>query len=257
MENKENVEMSIPILNLPRFEEDLKSSPTEKILNHGFVTLINFPKNSDLMVVNSARVSFGKWKDTLDESDEKLIDYLVKNKHDSPLRHVQITFHIKAPEFVMRQWYKHIVGIAYTPAREPDHAWNEISGRYVTYEEEFYFPEIFRKQSKSNKQATVNENIEDFEKADILYKESISKSYATYKELINLGVGKEIARTVLPLTFYTEVIWTASLQAILNFISLRDHQHAQYEIQLYAKAIRKLVADVAPLTTNAWDKYRI
>jgi thymidylate synthase (FAD) len=121
---------------------------TVPVLDKGFVTLIDH-LGGDLTVANSARVSYGKKKDELDEKDVKLIHFLVREKHDSPLRHVQIQFRVKAPEFVMRQWYKHVVGVSYTVAREPDHAWNEISGRYVQYNHEFYRPQSFRKQSEN------------------------------------------------------------------------------------------------------------
>jgi len=227
-----------------------------EVLNHGFITMVMSPENGDLMVVNAARVSFGKHHSKLQRGDKALLNYLVKNKHDSPFRHVQITFRIKAPEFVMRQWYKHIVGISYTPEREIDHAWNEISGRYVEYPDEFYFPEIFRKQSSDNKQATRNEEIDQPLKASEIYEKAVTHSYVSYKELLELGVGREIARTILPLNFYTEVYWTASLQAILNFINLRDHDGSQHEIRLYAKSLAELVKTVAPITMELWSLHR-
>lgn len=228
------------------------------VLNHGYVILIDDQPliNGDLKVINAARASFGKKHETFDNSDEKLIDYLVKNRHDSPLRHVNISMYIKAPEFVLRQWYKHVVGIAYTPAREVDHAWNEKSGRYVEYEEEFYYPEVFRQQSKSNKQGTIHEEVEKAILAKSIYENTIKQSYDAYKQLLSYGVGKEIARTVLPLNFYTEVMWTASLQAILNFILLRDHDGAQEEIRVYAKAVRKLITQIAPTVLKAWETHR-
>lgn len=233
------------------------NTKTINVLNKGFITLVFAPTNGDLIVVNAARVSFDISKEVFDDKDAKLIDYLVRNKHDSPIRHVNMTFRIKAPEFVMRQWYKHIVGASYTVAREPDHAWNEVSGRYVEYDEEFYIPDKFRKQSKNNKQATTDEEIDAAEQAHALYAETISNAYAKYKELLGMGVGREIARTVLPVGFYTEVIWTASLQAILNFISLRDHEHAQHEIRVYAQALRELIKEVVPETMVSWEKHRI
>ena len=118
-----------------------------KVLDKGFVEVIDTLGN-DLTVVNSARVSFGKRKTKWDKSDERLVRYLAKHQHHSPFRHLQIQFHIKAPEFVMRQWYKHVVGIETTSnSSTKDHAWNEISGRYVEVED-FYTPEVFRKQSE-------------------------------------------------------------------------------------------------------------
>ena len=122
------------------------------VLDKGFIEVVD-SLGSDLTVVNSARVSFGKRKEKFDKSDERLVRYLAKHKHYSPFRHLQIQFHIKTPEFVMRQWYKHVVGIETTSnSSTKDHAWNEISGRYVEYDE-FYEPTIYRKQSDDNKQA--------------------------------------------------------------------------------------------------------
>ncbi len=227
-----------------------------EVLNKGFVSLINAPENADLISVNAARVSFGRESKEMAVADERLIDYLVKHKHDSPFRHSHFTFRIKAPEFVMRQWYKHVVGIAYTPEREPDHAWNEISGRYVEYEPDFYFPDIYRKQSSDNKQATIDEEIDKPEFAEAIYRQTVMQSYDAYKGLIELGVGREIARTILPLNFYTEVVWTVSLQAVLNFVTLRDHDGSQHEIRLYAQALTHILEKIAPVTMKCWNKYR-
>ena len=117
------------------------------VLDKGFVEAID-NMGSDLTVSNSARVSFGKRKTTYDNRDRKLVTYLAKHKHFSPFRHLMVQFHIKAPEFVMRQWYKHVVGCETTSSSSTkDHAWNEISGRYVPVRE-YYYPSFFRKQSK-------------------------------------------------------------------------------------------------------------
>ena len=114
-----------------------------KVLDKGFIEVIDSLGN-DLTVVNSARVSFGKRKETFDKSDERLVRYLAKYKHYSPFRHLQVQFHIKAPEFVMRQWYKHVVGIETTSnSATKDHAWNEISGRYVPVED-YYEPSVWK-----------------------------------------------------------------------------------------------------------------
>ena len=123
-----------------------------KVLDKGFIEVVD-SLGDDLTVVNSARVSFGKRKKYWDKSDERLVRYLAKHKHYSPFRRLQVQFHIKAPEFVMRQWYKHVVGIETTSnSSAKDHAWNEISGRYVEVED-FYYPSVWRKQSDDiNKQ---------------------------------------------------------------------------------------------------------
>jgi thymidylate synthase (FAD) len=224
------------------------------VLDKGFVTLKD-KLGDDLTVVNSARVSFGAESKEWTEKDDLLLEYLAMNRHDSPFRHVQLQFRIKAPEFVMRQWYKHVVGIGYTPQRDVDHAWNEISGRYGRYVD-FYHPKMFRQQSEDNKQASTDETVKDNERLMNMYESFIQMARMTYTDMLGNGVAREQARMVLPVSFYTEVIWTTSLQAVLNFISLRDHPHAQWEIQQYAKVVKELTALVAPKTVEVWDKYR-
>ena len=224
-----------------------------KVLDKGFIEVID-SLGDDLTVVNSARVSFGKRKSTWSASDRRLCKYLAKHKHYSPFRHLQVQFHIKAPEFVMRQWYKHVVGIETTSnSSTKDHAWNEISGRYVPVEE-FYIPEIWRKQSEDNKQASegVLES-ENNSRAKHYYDNALSTTVSMYNRLINdLGVAKEQARVILPLSQYTEVYWTASFQAIMNFIELRNEKTSQIEIQEYAKSLLECMHDTFPKITEIW-----
>ena len=215
--------------------------------NIGFIELVD-SMGSDLTVVNSARVSFGKRKQVIEEEDSKLINYLSKHKHWSPFRHVQLQFHIKAPEIVGRQFYKHIVGSDYT---FKDHAWNEISGRYLVYDDEFYEPTKYRKQSKNNKQASTDEEVDHALAASTTYETALTHAYSCYKTLIELGVSKEQARGVLPVSFYTEWHWTASLQAVINLIKLRDDSHAQWEIRQYALAMKDMAMSVAPVSVRS------
>lgn len=250
------------------------------VLDYGFVELVD-SMGSDLTVVNSARVSFGKRKEVMDESDEKLINYLIKHKHESPLRHASLSFHCKVPEFVARQWYKHVVGINYTEAggmREVDHAWNEISMRYLDASTfDYYVPEEFRKQSKSNKQCSTDEVVTEiplellgecgFEglsesswwrgtdgvvTPEEVYDYALDIIKSAYEVLVKSGVAKEQARCLLPLNVYTEFYWTVSLQAIMNFIKLRDHEGSQYEIRQYAKALKTIVEEKFPVTMKAF-----
>ena len=225
------------------------------VLDKGFVEVLDKLGN-DLSVVNSARVSFGKRKETWDKSDERLVTFLAKHKHFSPFRHLQVQFHIKSPEFVMRQWYKHVVGIETTSSSvTKDHAWNEISGRYVPVEE-FYIPEIWRKQSKDNKQASEGELTEvQNSRAIHAYNTALTTTMNMYERLVkDYGVAKEQARVILPLSQYTEVYWTASFQAIMNFIELRDEPTAQYEIQQYARVLKVIMFYVYPEITKIWSK---
>ena len=224
-----------------------------KVLDKGFVEVID-SLGTDLTVANAARVSFGKRKTTWDKTDARLVRYLAKHKHFSPFRHLQVQFHIKAPEFVMRQWYKHVVGIETTSSSATkDHAWNEISGRYVPVED-FYIPDVWRKQSDDNKQASAGA-LDDLQqkRMDDTYNQYMRQVNMAYHRMIEAGMAKEQARIVLPLSQYTEVYWTASFQAIMNFIELRDESTAQWEIQQYARVIKDLMLEIYPETTKIWS----
>ena len=222
------------------------------VLDKGFIEVVDSLGN-DLTVVNSARVSFGKRKTTWSAADRRLCMYLAKYKHYSPFRHLQVQFHVKAPEFVMRQWYKHVVGIETTSnSSTKDHAWNEISGRYVPVED-YYIPSVFRKQSEDNKQASEGE-IESQDLADFIWSSTLKSTTSAYETLLKLGVAKEQARAMLPLSQYTEVYWTASFQAVMNFIELRNEKTSQIEIQEYAKVMLEQMKEVFPKTTELWSE---
>lgn len=221
------------------------------VLDKGYIELVD-KLGDDLTPVNAARVSFDGHSDEWSNGDYRLTKYLIKHKHFSPFRHQHCMFIIKAPEFVMRQWYKHVVGAETTSAHSTkDHAWNEISGRYVPYDE-FYSPLEFRKQSEDNKQASdglIDEQI----LARTLWCEAQEKAIDSYKKMLEMGVAKEQARSILPLTLYTKVYWTASFQAIMNFIELRDEKTSQYEIREYAKVLKYIMKITFPHTTNIWE----
>ena len=225
----------------------------KQVLDKGFVEVID-SLGSDLTVVNSARVSFGKRKEVYDKSDRALVKFLAKHKHFSPFRHMMVQFHIKAPEFVMRQWYKHVVGIETTSSYPTkDHAWNEISGRYTPVSD-YYIPEIWRKQSEDNKQASEGE-LDKLQQKRMshLYERYLFEVERVYDTMVDAGMAKEQARVVLPLSQYTEVYWTASFQAIMNFIELRDETTAQWEIQEYAKCLKEMMYDIYPETVKIWS----
>ena len=223
-----------------------------KVLDKGYIEVVD-KLGDDLTPVNAARVSFGQRSDTFTEKDRKLSKFLIKHKHFSPFRHQHIMLIIKAPEFVMRQAYKHVVGIETTSDHPTkDHAWNEISGRYVAYED-FYEPTEFRAQSDDNKQASEG-LIEEQDKANRYWKEAQNKAVDNYNKLLKMGVAKEQARSILPLTVYTKVWWTASFQSIMNFIELRNEKTAQWEIQQYAKVLKEIMLEVFPKTTKIWSE---
>ena len=202
-----------------------------KVLDKGFIEVVDV-MGSDLSVVNAARVSFGKRKETMSPGDGKLIRYLWKHMHTSPFRHASIQFHLKAPIFVLRQWMKHQVGCA----------WNEISGRYVVFEPDFYVPANWREQHESNKQGSKGA-ITNQDAATEVYEATLRHQFDTYNDLLAQGVCKEQARMILPVATYSECYWTCSLQAIMHFLSLRLDAHSQWEIRQYAAAVYALVKD--------------
>ncbi len=202
----------------------------------GFVQLIQ-SVGDDTGIVNSARVSFGKKIDSIEDKDRKLIKYLLEHDHGTPFEHNSITFLVKAPIFIARQHFRHRIS-----------SFNEISGRYVEVKEEFYIPKEFRQQSTNNRQASIEGNELEHEKANLIYTKTVKESFENYKQLLALGVAREQARGVLPLTTYTEYYWTCNLRALLHFIKLRDHENAQWEIQQYAKAMKEIAKEIFPET---------
>lgn len=213
------------------------------VLDSGYVELLE-TFGDELTVANAARVSFGVEHNQLTEGDKKLLNYLFVNKHMSPFRHVMLRFKIRAPEFVMRQMYKHIVGIEATSTYPTQlHSWNEISGRYKPYDE-FYIPEVWRSQSSDNKQASAGPLDEDMQGVcKNIFEDVMANFQTSYKMLLDAGVAREQARVLLPLNVYTETIWTCSFQALANFIELRDEKHAQWEIQEYARVFRQIIKE--------------
>ena len=201
----------------------------------GFV-ILEASMGSAVSIVNAARVSMGKKVEQITEPDRRLLRYLWEHEHTSPFRHVQLQFHIKAPVFVLRQWMKHQVGCA----------WNEISGRYVTFNQEAWTPDVWRSQSPVIKQGS-GADLEDGSDAAELYASAMRNSFNAYEALLALGVAKEQARLVLPLSLMSECYWTASLQAVIHFLRLRQDGHAQAEIRLFADAVRELVKQVEGL----------
>ena len=186
-------------------------------------------------VVNAARVSMGKHVTEMGVADARLIRYLWEHEHTSPFRHVTLQFRIKAPIFVLRQWMKHQVGCA----------WNEISGRYVTFSEEAWSPERWRAQSAKLKQGSEGP-LDDVSAlgAATLYEEAMANAFETYQRLLLIGVAKEQARMVLPLSLMSECYWTASLHAVIHFLQLRLDLHAQEESRDFARAVKSLVEQV-------------
>lgn len=217
--------------------------------NIGFVELIDSMGN-DLSVVNDARVSYAKQSDALNEKDVRLINHLIREKHWGPFRGVVFKFRVKAPLYIARQWYKHIVSSSH---RDEQLSWSEKSLRYVeiTEADEFYVPYIYRQQHKVNKQASEGELSNSLELRDA-YWEFCQESLRMYQLLLEKGVCREQARGVLVPSVYTEWIWTTSLQAVLHFITLRKGHGAQTEIVKYAEAVEDLIQPIVPQVISSW-----
>jgi len=227
------------------------------VLDHGYVRLVN-NMGSDLDVVNSARVSFDKEVSSLEDKDTNLINFLVKHKHDACFRHCAMTFEIYAPLMVARQWYKHSVGSTHL---DDQLGWNESSRRYVTENEVFYIPSVgqWRSAPESLKQGSGEAvNSEVGAKCLQRLRASVSRGIHDYEEALKDGVAPEQARLLLPAyAMYVRWRWTASLNALLHFCSLRLGHGAQSEIIEYAQVINEFVKQEYPITTNAWNEFRV
>ncbi len=180
----------------------------------------------DLMVVNAARVSYGKSKSTIDSKDERLINFLVNNGHTSPFRHPQLQFRISCPIFVERQLFKHQVGLTA----------NSISGRYVDFSDEYWTPSELRMQSKDSKQGSSGLISSDLNNKFLNKINDLIKSCKSlYKEMEEAGVAKEQCRVILPLCLETQFVWTGSLAAFIHFWKLRLKEDAQQETREVAR----------------------
>lgn len=215
-------------------------------LDHGFVRLIDV-MGDDAAIVQAARVSYGKGTKSVTE-DRGLIRYLMRHKHTSPFEMVEFKFHVKLPIFIARQWIRHRTANV-----------NEYSGRYSEMKDEFYLPEKsqLRTQSVVNKQGRSDEKLED-DSVQIIYDKlsnSFEESYSEYKEFLELGLAREIARINLPLSNYTEWYWKIDLHNLFHFLRLRIDKHAQYEIQVYGNAIAEIVKKAVPLAWEAFEDY--
>jgi thymidylate synthase (FAD) len=216
-----------------------------KVLDHGFVRLVE-SMGSDLSVVRNARVSYDA-APRKDGSDEKLIRYLWKNHHTSPFEAVSFTFDISCPIFVARQWMRHRTW-----------SFNEISARYSKLHEKYYVPlsNSITTQSESNKQMRTTQA---HPKADDIRAQidgANRAAFLVYYSLINEGVPRELARTVLPVSTYTHFFGTVNLSNLFKFIVLRDHEHAQPEIQDYAKALLHLIEPIVPVCCQVFKEGR-
>jgi thymidylate synthase (FAD) len=213
------------------------------VLDHGFVRL-DEAMADDLSVVNGARVSFARHKTEMDDSDAGLIRFLMRDRHGTPFEHNAFRFHIRAPIFVAREWFRHRVG-----------SFNEFSMRYARATDDFYVPEAEDVRTQVGKPGAysfepVSEEVAETTREEL--RQVYETAYATYERLVELGVARELARAVLPVGAYTEFYWTVNARALMNFLSLRNSGNAQREIRRYAEACERFFAERMPVTHEAF-----
>jgi thymidylate synthase (FAD) len=222
--------------------EQVTQEQVVPVLDKGFLAL-DGALASDLAVVNGARVSFNQESQEMGERDAGLIRFLMRERHGSPFEHGYFRFLVKAPLFVVREHHRHRVG----------HSYNEWSGRYSRMEAEFYVPEFVRTQ-------VGKPGAYSFEPVDDATKEAArreiegnaGRAFEAYERLLEQGVAKEIARSVLPLSTYTKYYWSCNPRSLMHFCGLRNHEAAQFEIRQYAAAAESFLEQLMPITHAAF-----
>lgn len=219
--------------------------PIEKKIGYGFVRLVDIMPRKyteealrcDESIVRAARVSFNQGSKG-PEKDSKLINFLVDNHHLTPCESVVFQFHIKCPIFVQRHIVKHRMTTM-----------NEISARYTEVKDSWYTPTEFRKQSKSNRQASEGKFTEE-ENKDLqdYFNENCRSAYVTYNTLLDKGVSRELARTVLPQAMYTSFYLKIDLRNLMHFCNLRNSDDAQFETKQVAEAMEEIMKYTNPVS---------
>jgi thymidylate synthase (FAD) len=225
------------------------------VLDKGYVRLVD-TLGSDLSVVNAARVSYDKESPEFIERDQKLLNFLIKENHTSPLRHAALTFEVYAPLMVARQWWKYAVSSTHV---DDQNGWNESSRRYITEEEEFYIPNIdaWRSKPENSKQGSGEPILNGGQFTNDLM-HFVDQGKELYQRALNHNIAPELARLFLPAySMYVRWRWTTSLQGAITFLDQRLPHDAQVEIQEYAKAVQTLTNQSFPRTMKAVNDNRV
>jgi thymidylate synthase (FAD) len=227
----------------PRATRGAPQDQTILVLDHGFVRL-DGAMATDLSVVNAARVSFARRKEEMDESDAGLIRFLMRERHGTPFEHNALRFHVRCPIFVAREWFRHRVG-----------SFNEFSMRYARATDQFYVPEPEDVRTQVGKPGSysfepVAPDVAEATRETL--REIYETAYAAYERLVEQGVARELARSVLPVGAYTEFYWTVNARSLMNFVSLRAAETAQREIRCYAEACETFLEQLMPVTHDAF-----
>lgn len=219
------------------------------VLGLGFVQPIDY-MGCDTDIVQAARVSYGPSTRKVHD-DRGLLRYLMRHRHTTPFEMCEVKFRCKMPIFVARQWIRHRTANV-----------NEMSLRYSEAPDEFYVPalEEVTLQSATNKQGRDVETALPAalrERVRGLIRARNEACYADYQVLAGeLGIARELARTILPVSLYTQWIWKIDLHNLLHFLDLRLDPHAQVEIRRFAEAMAAFVRAWVPLAWEAFEDYR-
>ena len=201
----------------------------------------------DLSVVNAARVSFNTAHDTLEENDDKLIYYLMRERHGSPFEHNIFKFLVEVPLFVRSEHHRHRVG----------HSYNEMSGRYTEMQPIFYYPKnnVRKRVGKPGhyNYEPVNEDLEFWYIDELM--EQCERAWNIYLKAIEKGIAPEVARMHLPLNICTKYYWTCNARSLMHFLSLRNAPNALYEIRKVAQLAEIGFKQHMPITYNAFVKH--
>jgi thymidylate synthase (FAD) len=236
-----------------------------QVLDHGFIRLDD-SMATDLSVVNSARVSFAQRSELeripgprhethpeydrrrLSDKDAGLIKFLMRERHGTPFEHNAFRFHVKAPIFVFREWQRHRIG-----------SFNEWSARYSKLEPEFYIPTEVRTQvGKPGSYTFEPVHPEYGEVFRGVLESSCQRAFRDYEKALDDGVAKEQARLFLPVNIYSQMYWTVNARSLMNFLSLRNSEQAQWEIRQYAIQLEALFKEKMPVTYQAFvDNNRV
>jgi thymidylate synthase (FAD) len=216
--------------------------------SNGFVRLVDY-MGSDQSIVQAARVSYGEGTKSVRE-DRGLIRYLLRHDHTTPFEMVVLKFHIKAPIFVVRQWLRHRTASV-----------NEESARYSIVREEFHEPPTSDVgfQSKDNRQGRASQEVppEIVERFLTHLRETRDTAYSHYEKFIDDNIARELARTILPLSTYTQFYWQMNLHNLFHFLRLRLDAHAQKEIRDFAARVGECAQAVAPIAWEAFEEYKL
>lgn len=202
----------------------------------------------DLSVINSARVSFGRKVEEVDEAGAGLIEFLMREHHGTPFEHNFFRFHIRTPIFVAREWFRHRAGWSY----------NEFSGRYAEMPEGAWVPDDESVRTQVGKPGHYTFEQMDEEKTRLVQEtiqDQNGHAWRTYQFLIREGVAKEVARTVLPVGTYTEFYASCNARSLMHFCALRNHSSAQKEIRWYAEMLESELSRLMPVTYAAFVKH--